>query len=129
LTRPVGDDQLAWLARELDGTDKVAIFLHHPILQIDTPLERSGAALRDRDKIKMLLASTDCEVSVFCGHYHMIDEAREARIRQFVTPAVSYQIIKQADRLRVDTSTFGYRILEIDGAEIATEVVLLAEAS
>ena len=39
------------------------------------------------------------------------------------------KIIKQADRLRVDTSTFGYRILEIDGAEIATEVVLLTEPS
>ena len=46
-------------------------------------------------------------------------------IRQFVTPAVPYQIIKQSDRLRVDTSTFGYRILEIDGAEITCEIVLL----
>jgi 3',5'-cyclic-AMP phosphodiesterase len=121
----VGDDQLAWLARELEGASNVALFLHHPILEINTPLERSGAALRDRDKIKLLLASTDCEIAVFCGHYHMIDEARDASIRQFVTPAVSYQIIKQSDRPRVDTSTYGYRILEIDGAEITSEVVLL----
>jgi len=125
----VGDDQLAWLARELNGASNVALFLHHPILEIDTPLEQSGASLRDRDKIKMLLASTDCEVSVFCGHYHMIDEACDGSIRQFVTPAVSYQIIKQADRVRVDISTFGYRILEIDGPEITTEVVLLTETS
>jgi len=125
----VGDDQLVWLARELNGASKIALFLHHPILEIDTPLERSGASLRDRDKIKVLLANTNCEVSVFCGHYHMIDEAREGSIRQFVTPAVSYQIIKQADRLRVDTGTFGYRILEIDGAEITTEIVLLTETS
>lgn len=125
----VGDDQLVWLARELNGASKVALFLHHPILEIDTPLERSGASLRDRDKIKVLLANTNCEVSVFCGHYHMIDEAREGSFRQFVTPAVSYQIIKQADRLRVDTGTFGYRILEIDGAEITTEIVLLTETS
>src|SRR5262249_4496382 len=108
----VGDDQLAWLVRELNGASNVALFLHHPILAIDTPLERSGASLRDRDKIKMLLANTNCEVSVFCGHYRMIDEACDGSIRQFVTPAVSYQIIKQADRVRVDTSTFGYRILE-----------------
>jgi 3',5'-cyclic-AMP phosphodiesterase len=51
----------------------------------------------------------------------VIDEACEASIRQFVTPAVSYQIVKQSDRLRVDTSTF----LEIDGAEITSEIVLL----
>jgi len=125
----IGDDQLAWLARELNGASKVALFLHHPILEVDTPLERAGASLKDRDKIKMLLAGTHCGVSVFCGHYHMIDEACEGRIWQLVTPAVSYQIIKQADRLQVDTSKFGYRILEIDGAEITSEVVLFTETS
>jgi Icc protein len=125
----IGDSQLAWLAGELEGTSKAALFLHHPILEIDTPVERSGAALRDRREIKTLLTSIDCEVWVFCGHYHMVDEAREANIRQFVTPAVSYQIVKQSDRLRVDPHTFGYRILEIDDAEVRTEVVLLAEPS
>jgi Icc protein len=91
-------------------------------------VERSGVALRDRDDVKALLASADCEVSVFCGHYHMIYEAREANIRQFVSPATSYQIVKVSDRLQVDTSTFGYRVLSIDDGEISTEVVLLTEA-
>ncbi len=124
----IGATQLAWLAHELDGTSRIALFVHHPILGIDTPVERYGAVLRDQREIKTLLTSADCEVSVFCGHYHMIDEAREANIRQFVTPAVSYQIVKQSDRLRVDSHTFGYSILEIDGAEIKTETVLLTEA-
>jgi 3',5'-cyclic-AMP phosphodiesterase len=69
-----------------------------------------------------LLTRTDGEVSVFCGHDHMIDEAREANIRQFVTPAVSCQIVKRADGLRMDTRTFGYRSLEIDGAEAKTAI-------
>lgn len=125
----VGNSQLAWLARELDGASKVALFIHHPILEIDTPVERSGVALRDRREIKRVLTSFDCEVTVFCGHYHMIDETHEANIRQFVTPAVSYQIVKRSDRIRVDTHTFGYRVLEIDGAEIGTEIVLLTESN
>jgi len=123
----VGDKQIAWLARELSGANKAALFLHHPILEIDTPLERAGAALKDRHKLKTVLTRAGCEVTVFCGHYHMIDETCETNIRQFVTPAVSYQIVKQASRLRVDTKTFGYRILEIDGAEIKTEVILLTK--
>ncbi|NLS21169.1 hypothetical protein HGP16_32240 [Rhizobium sp. P40RR-XXII] len=34
--------------------------------------------------------------------------------------------VKQSERLRTDTETFGYRILELDGAEIRTQVVLFA---
>lgn len=124
----LGDSQRAWLARELDGVRKAALFVHHPILGLDTPVDRSGAALRDRDEIRSLLLGIDCEISIFCGHYHMIDETREANIRQFVTPAVSYQIVKQSDALQADTVAFGYRILEIDGAEIATRVVSLTSA-
>ena len=122
----LGDDQRAWLARELDGVSKAALFVHHPVLAIDTPLEQAGVALRDRDEVKTLLLSrTDCELSVFCGHYHMIDEVRQANISQFATPAVSYQIIRHSDPLRVDTDAFGYRIVEIDDARIRTEVVML----
>ncbi|MFK0166441.1 metallophosphoesterase family protein [Rhizobium sp. NPDC090279] len=124
----LGDSQRKWLARELEGVKKAAIFLHHPILPIDTPVDRTGAALRDRDDVRSLLIATGCEISVFCGHYHMLDEAREANIRQHVTPAVSYQIIKQTERLEADTKTFGYRILEIEDAEIQTQVVLFTTA-
>jgi Icc protein len=58
----------------------------------------------------------------------MIDEVRQANISQFATPAVSYQIIRHSDPLRVDTDAFGYRIVEIDDAWIRTEVVMLTSA-
>lgn len=124
----IGGAQRAWLAHELSDADRAAIFVHHPVLALDTPLDRTGAALQDREELKSLLAGAPCEVSVFCGHYHMIDEAREANIRQYVTPAVSYQIVKQSEKLQVDTKTFGYRILELDGAEIRTQVILFTTA-
>lgn len=124
----LGDAQRAWLERELDGISNAAVFVHHPILALNTPVDRTGAALRDRHEAKSILASAGCRISIFSGHYHMIDETREANIRQFVTPAVSYQIVKQSDQLRTDTAAFGYRILEIDGTEITTQAVLLSRA-
>jgi Icc protein len=72
-----------------------------------------------------LLSGLSCEVWVFCGHYHTDDEASEANIRQFVSPAVSYQIVKRAEKVEVETGQVGYRILEIDRSEIRTEVVML----
>jgi Icc protein len=123
----VGDGQRKWLTRELESVKRAAIFLHHPILQVDTLVDRTGAALRDRDEVRALLIGTDCEISLFCGHYHMIDEAREANILQYVSPAVSYQIVKQSARLEADTGTFGYRILEMDEKEIKTQVVLFSK--
>lgn len=124
-TNRVDEDQLAWLARELQDTRRLLLFLHHPVLSIDTPVEHAGAALRERDTLKALLIGSECDISLFCGHYHMADERREANIRQFCTPAVSYQIVKEADRLEVDTTRRGYRIVEIDGGEIETEIVYL----
>ncbi len=123
----VDDSQREWLIRELEGVRKAAIFLHHPILPLDTPVDRTGAALRDRDKLRSLLIGLDCQISLFCGHYHMIDETREANIRQYVSPAVSYQIVKQSERLKADTGTFGYRILEFDEEEIRTQTVLFSK--
>ncbi|MFC2249981.1 metallophosphoesterase [Labrys portucalensis] len=121
----VDDDQLAWFARELQGTRRLLLFLHHPVLPIDTPVEHAGAALKERDTLKALLTGSQCDVSLFCGHYHMADERREANIRQFCTPAVSYQIVKEAERLRSDTTRCGYRIVDIDGGQIETEIVYL----
>ncbi|MEW6640987.1 MAG: metallophosphoesterase [Pseudomonadota bacterium] len=120
----VGEAQLAWLAGQLDRAPKVALFMHHPVLAIDTPVERAGAALRDRHKLASLLMTAGCEVVVFCGHYHMVDDTREANIRQLMSPAVSYQLVKEADRVQLDSSTFGYRLIDLSGDEITTEVVL-----
>lgn len=125
----VGTCQLAWLAGELRGASRLALFVHHPVLAIDTHIDRRGAALIDRQDLRALLETAACDVWIFCGHYHMIDEAREANIKQFATPAVSYQILKQPDRVQVDVRTFGYRIIEFDGPDVRTRCVLLTDSA
>ena len=79
----VGPAQLAWLARELEPACRVVLFIHHPVLDVHTPIERAGAALRDREQLMALLTASACEIDVFCGHYHMDDERSEANVRQF----------------------------------------------
>jgi 3',5'-cyclic-AMP phosphodiesterase len=121
----ITDTQLRWLTRNMSNLSnrKVALFVHHPILKIDTPLDKYGAALKGRDKVRWALHDSDCDISLFCGHYHMEDVAIEQKIRQFSTPAVSYQIDKKADTVSVDAGTFGYRLIELGASNIKTDVV------
>jgi 3',5'-cyclic-AMP phosphodiesterase len=118
----ISQDQLKWLRGELGGQKKVLLFLHHPVLAIDTPVE-TLAALKNRDSVRALLWGASCDVVVVCGHYHMNDDVTSRNIRQLCTPAVSYQIVKDAAYVEIDASRFGYRLIETNGVEIATRLV------
>ncbi len=120
----ISDNQLRWLQQELNTEKRVILFLHHPVLEIDTPLDRAGAALNARDKIRDALLQSKREIVIFCGHYHMEDDATDGNIRQFLTPAASYQIEKLSDEIALDEQAFGYRLIKINGSELSTEVVL-----
>jgi 3',5'-cyclic-AMP phosphodiesterase len=120
----ISDRQFRWLQQELTTEKKVVIFLHHPVLEIDTQLDRAGAALNEREKLQAVLLESAGETVIFCGHYHMDDDATDKNIRQLSTPAASYQIEKRADEIAIDEQSFGYRLIEIAGSEINTEIVL-----
>ncbi|WP_343672043.1 metallophosphoesterase family protein [Chitinophaga sp.] len=117
-------DRLNWVKQMLNTEKEIILFVHHPVLAIDTPIEQLGAALKDRDELKAVLKSIDKKVTVFCGHYHMIDEAEEDNIYQYTTPAVSYQIGKETADVEIDQTVYGYRIINTIGGEITTELVL-----
>lgn len=122
----IDEAQLAWLARELDAaTSSVIIFVHHPVLKIDTSLDR-GAALHGRSDLEALLNRVPGRVLVFSGHYHMDVQVSAGNITQFITRATSYQIIQRADPVAVDNRSFGYRIVRISDADVTTEVVTFA---
>jgi Icc protein len=79
--------------------------------------------LKDRDRVSALLRRTSGDIVVFCGHYHMEDDVTCGNVRQFSTPAVSYQIVKAGVDIELDTSRFGYRLIELNGSQMATRVV------
>lgn len=116
--------QFDWLKQELNSTKKIILFIHHPVLEIRNPLDKVGAALKGRDEIRNILLALQNEIIIFCGHYHMTDELTDGNIRQYSSPASSYQIRKLSEMIEIDSSTFGYRLIQIDDNQMNTEVKL-----
>ncbi|HOZ74847.1 MAG TPA: metallophosphoesterase [Flavobacterium sp.] len=124
-TDKIGTEQLDWFRQELAATLKpVILFLHHPILSVASAVDRKYP-LENRVELQELLLRHQQPVTIFCGHYHIEDETSQENIRQFVTPAVSYQIKKNTVDIEGDASYFGYRMIYVDGSSIETEVITL----
>lgn len=115
--------QFKWLKDNLKTEKKIVIFSHHPIIQISTPIDHLGAALKGREEIKQVLLNLKNEVIIFCGHYHMEDQSTEKNILQISTIACSYQIEKAVETVSLNDQTFGYRILTIENDNIDTELI------
>jgi hypothetical protein len=121
----VSATQLSWLKQALVTDKKVLLFVHHPVLRINTPLDAAGAALEGRGAVADALRFSQNEVIVFCGHYHMEDETVDGNVRQYTTPAASYLIEKKAKSIVANSRAFGFRLIKIEGRKISTETVLL----
>lgn len=119
----ISQSQFNWLKSEIKTDKKVLLLIHHPVLEIETAIDRLYP-LKGREEIKALLHGSKCEIIVMCGHYHTTDERVEGNIRQIVTPAGSYQIKKNTDTIQVINDTFGYRIINIHNDEITTKLML-----
>jgi 3',5'-cyclic AMP phosphodiesterase CpdA len=118
----ISSKQLQWLTGELQTNKKILLFVHHPVIGINTPVDRLYP-LKNREEVKLILKNSSNEVTLFCGHYHMNDEVIEDNIRQIITQASSYQIVKVADNLQIDHSRFGYRMIDVDSNHISTTCV------
>lgn len=124
-TDKISPTQMDWFQKEIQDCDKdVLLFIHHPILKVDTAVDRKYP-LQNRDAIVEMLLRHPKKTTVFCGHYHIEDETSQANITQYVTPAISYQIKKGTAEVTGDATYFGYRIIEIDATKIDTEVITL----
>jgi Icc protein len=124
-TDKISPQQMDWFETELrDCNQPILLFIHHPILFVDTPVDRKYP-LENRDELKKILLRHLHEVTIFCGHYHIEDETHDGNIHQYVTPAISYQIKKGTVEIEGDATYFGYRIIEIDAVKINTEVITL----
>lgn len=123
-TDKISPEQIDWLKQQLVSSKEILLFVHHPILPVDTPVDRKYP-LENRDEIKSLLLGHTKKVTVFCGHYHIEDASSEANITQYVTPAVSYQVKKGTQEIEGDATYFGYRMIYLDSGRIETETILL----
>ena len=122
------DEQFRFLLSALKTEKKVLLFMHHPLLAVNTPVDRLYP-LYGRERIVEQLLRHKKEVLVFCGHYHVSDERVQGNITQYVTPAVSFQIVKEAESLQVHNNYFGYRIISVDKDRVTTEILTYKNGS
>lgn len=123
-TGKISPEQMDWLQAELQTDKPVLLFVHHPILPVDTYVDQKYP-LENRNDVCDLLLRHPHKVTVCCGHYHVQDTAILGNITQWVTPAISYQIQKHTSEITTDATYFGYRIIETNGGNVETEVITL----
>jgi len=121
-TDELSKSQLEWLQHELTSNKELILFIHHPVLEIETAVDKLYP-LKNRDELKTVLLNFKNSVTIFCGHYHMNDEQEYKNIKQFTTQSMSFQIVKNATDLEIDNLNFGYRIIEINNDTLATQTV------
>ncbi len=118
----LSDTQLAFLKTELIQNKELILFIHHPILEIDTAVDKVYP-LKNREELKSVLLNFKNKVTVFCGHYHMNDEQEVKNIKQYTTQSMSFQLAKNDPKIAIDTKTYGYRIIEINKEGIESQLI------
>ena len=118
----ISDNQLDWLQRELRSSKRKILNVHHPVLPIDTPADKAFL-LENRNELDSILRECDEAVNVFCGHYHMNDERELGNIKQFCTPSMAFQLVKNSAEISFDSSGYGYRVIELFEDRIDTHLV------
>lgn len=121
----ISQEQFDWFKKELFTTKNIILFIHHPILAVDAEVDKRFA-LKERNRIKTELLNFENDVIIFCGHYHFEDEKNNDNIRQYITPASSYQVEKIPNEIKVNNDTFGYRIIELNKKEINTDLIMFS---
>ena len=118
--------QINWLQKEIVTEMKPVIFMHHPVLNVKTIIDKLYS-MKNREKVKELLETTGKDITIFCGHLHTEDKTIEGKITQFVTPASSYQAEKNEKEVVITSGEFGYRIIEF-GDRINTDIIMFKAA-
>jgi len=119
----ISQNQFTWLLASIQTDKNIVIYIHHPILAIDALVDKKYS-LKNRDRIKDALLKTQNNVTIFSGHYHFEDETRINNITQYVTPASSYQVVKLPNEIKIDSQSFGYRIIEFNNDSIHTDLIM-----
>ena len=108
----ISNSQLEWLQQELNAHKDIVLYIHHPILPINTAADRAFP-LSNRNQLVSLMQDGDRQITVFCGHYHMNDDQVLGNIRQICTQSLAFQLVKDSPEISVDSASFGYRIIEL----------------
>ncbi|MDZ7660359.1 metallophosphoesterase family protein [Fodinibius sp.] len=118
----ISKHQLKWVKSKLNRKRRVIVFIHHPVLPVETFVD-TAAPLQNRDELETIFRKVGQEVTIFCGHYHMDHTQKKGSVTQIITPASSYQMEQSLNKV-INTDTFGYRIIKLNNNSIDTELVM-----
>lgn len=113
--------QKKYLKNWLTEAVNPVVFVHHPIIGDGSWMDREHS-LKNKLSLEEILHQNEKPVTVISGHYHHGFETASAKIRQYIAPAVSYQILN-SKIYQADTKSFGYLILDFSGGSMAVETV------
>ena len=119
--------QLVWLKKELISSKPIIIFIHHPVIGLNLKVDEIGK-LKNRIDLTKILTEVTNEITIYCGHYHMESTLVYKNLTQCISPAVSFQIKKDIDKIEIDTNISGYRIIQIKENELSSKVKFLNNA-
>ena len=120
----IDSTQLEWLKKELVSSKPIVIFIHHPIIGLNLKVDDIGK-LKNRNDLIKILVDVPNEITIYCGHYHMESTLTYKNIKQYITPAVAFQIKKDRNKIDIDTTISGYRIIQIENNKLSSKVKLL----
>jgi Icc protein len=103
----------------------IIVFIHHPILDCGNSVMDIKYPLLGRTNIIRMLVESGKRVHIFCGHYHTDFTTVFKNIIQYVTPSTLYQLKMHSEKLEIESERIGYRIININGTVIETEVKYL----
>jgi len=120
--------QLEWLKKELISSNPIVIFIHHPIIGLNLKVDEIGK-LKNRKDVITILERVPNKITIYCGHYHMDSNLTYKNIKQYITPALAFQIEKDASEIKINTTVSGYRIIKLENSELSSEVKILNNAN
>lgn len=123
----IDDKQLQWLEKELISPNPIIIFIHHPIIGLNLKVDAIGK-LKNREELVKILEKVPNNITIYCGHYHIESTVVYKNIKQYITPAIAFQIEKNIDEIQINTSISGYRIIQIENNKLSSNIKILNNA-
>ena len=121
----IGADELGRLATLLEtaGSRHVAIFLHHPPVDVGSAW-LDGIGLLDRDAFLAVVRRHAAARLIVFGHVHQVVDHDAAGLRIVGTPSTSRQFRPRSHEFAIDDRPPAYRRLELSRTGVvATEIV------
>ncbi|WP_196889555.1 metallophosphoesterase family protein [Aureivirga sp. CE67] len=123
----IDEKQLIWLKKELKTAKPIIIFIHHPIIKLDLKVDEIGKLINRKNLIE-ILTQVKNEITIYCGHYHIESTSFYKNLKQFITPAVAFQIKKDLNKIEIDKTISGYRIIQIENTNLTSKINLFDHA-